>query len=426
MNLSRIVSESIKKVLSERVSSRVFHFLPIAAMANIAENDAISFSSSNRPSDKELSKGYPYYLSLSRTPSSAVGYVRMRISSGAEAWRYCIARIEFDGDKLNADFKGGPVNYFNDKLMKPNKVKHDSVVYSIPDSDSLSITPKVMQRPEPSLKRGRPSAIQTQLNAMRPEIFRQIDRNQMHEYEDRIFSEYSGIDGVGEYIVRIDILIKINNSKYSNETKREALSQIGKVLSRYGSKVNIYTNEVAFNSMNIEGAIDKQKFITAYQKERYMPVDKNEFGQKYSDDMNTDFQKGIAPNALRDIGKILYCASYVEAYYTGNFTDLLFKRYQARIGLSQYSEYLNAGVDKLRADISKYGSGAIQNLTGTAFTKVEDALYGNKRQYFDYLMNLCTNVLKEVAYLTNDKELLTHPKHIAQVMTRIYNRKQAI
>lgn len=424
MNLTKIIKES-KTVLNESVSSRVFHFLPIAAMANIAENDTIEFSSSNRPSDKILSKGYPYYLSLSRTSSDNVGYVRMRISSGADAWKYCIARIEFDGDKLNANFKGGPVNYFNDSLANVKKIKKDSIVYSIPNNkdDSLSLRKKVMPRPEPPTKRGRPFATQVTANMMRPEIIRQTDRNQMHEYEDRIFSEYSGIEGVNDYIKRIDILIKLD-SKVTAETKKEAFSYIGKVLSRYGDKVNIYTNEVAFNSMNIENTLNKKEFISSLQQNRYMPIDKNMFLRSYSSELKSDYQKEFNNETLICIGKALYCASYVEAYYNGNTVMNLYNRYLSKIGLMKYRETIDNGVNKLQSDIAEYGINAIDILPRTAFTVLENYLYGNKRKYYNYIMELYVNILNDIAYFTDNNNLPRHPKYLLRIMYNILKKAE--
>lgn len=100
-----------KKLIIERLSSKVFHFLPLKNMVKVSQMNALNLNTPTYKRDIELTKGYKYFLSLSRTPSTQVGYQKYRILTD-DTWKSYV-RIEFDGDLLNGNFKGHATNYYN-------------------------------------------------------------------------------------------------------------------------------------------------------------------------------------------------------------------------------------------------------------------------------------------------------------------------
>ena len=274
MTKSDILNELKKRIvdslLQEKLSTKVWHFLPLSSMWSIAEhNGEMHLSRSERDSDvgifndinvNDPTKGMsyngkeiaPYYLSLSRTPSDAMGYVRMRSTRTGKEWSSYLCRIEFDGDMLNRYFKGKAVNYFRNKYDRSRKMinqpdengNENFTVYSItPDQNKLQ--PKtihgVSQHRDDSefnlKKRGRPSK-----NPVGYTDYNIIRRNQMSEYEDRLFSYEENVN-LTPFMRRIDIFIGVNINRLSDDVKYE----IATIIKIFPNITHIYNNEAAFN-----------------------------------------------------------------------------------------------------------------------------------------------------------------------------------
>ena len=171
-------------------------------------------------------KEYDYYMCFSRTSSSVVGYPMMkRDHEGYILWKYCLVRLKINGDLLNANYKGMPVNYFNDKSLEkidhfikrnpktkelePDVIDSEGNMFAnhidvnMISKDSPNAPKKsVINRgnphyPNPMSKRGRKKKDTAFID------YGETDRNQMLEYEDRLFSNKEYIPNAFRYIERI-------------------------------------------------------------------------------------------------------------------------------------------------------------------------------------------------------------------------------
>lgn len=264
-------------LLTEGVSPIVYHFTTIPLMQKIASSDSFIFSDLNDSlsSKKKYKidsrmntigdKKYRYYLCLSRTPSSMMGYALMRWLGTSNDWSNALVRIELDGNTLNARFKGRAVDYFGGddeseysniagyKLAKkgemrkiiPNNNVQKFFINPTPENIKLGINPKVLTRVRAS------------------------------EFEDRIFSDTQVHKHIDRYIKRIDILATentLNNPYYINLIKyiinrfNYNMVVFNPKTKKYEYKntnesrniVFIYDNIPAFNSMNVRAAVNNK------------------------------------------------------------------------------------------------------------------------------------------------------------------------
>lgn len=341
--IEEIVRGSIKSILNEGISPLVWHFCPLNSMYHIAVTDKFQCTSSehNRSdklltslpiklqkghTEKELYKNgeertvtkdaggrfftdttktsnidprynkiYNYYMCVSRTPNSRLGYQGRRRAEGG-TWS-CFCRIELDGYKLMSDFKGMPVNYFTDfnSLADIDKdIKH--YISNNKMTKTKTGKDKVVQQIYTNRKDGKYELLSEDnknyftdnntelINGKRGTYLNKIsttkdgkkaikkefmpynntdvvdsdrtDMRQMSEYEDRIFSNKKFIDKFKKYIIRIDIFA----SKMS-EKSEEILYEIKKITEYLPGRVFLYDNEVAFNSRNINYSINKGRTV---------------------------------------------------------------------------------------------------------------------------------------------------------------------
>ena len=322
-----------KKLLTEGVSQRVFHFTTLSSLYSMSEGDppTIQLSDSTRPSDKKLCSfkvrdkngeekviTYPYYLSLSRTPFSFVGYVFMRFIKTGGEWSGALVRLELNSRLLNSDFIGRPVNFFNDgedeirqgmekdkyKLIKNIKINglkltkedsifvgksgqvyvngkplsqkyNDSVLYALrnPNVAQRDLSGKMgiakdwnNFRAIPGSKskgdrilRGKGMVKKSSMDLpvdFDQEIRAESERNLMSEYEDRIFSFKSEID-FNRYVERVDIYLPrniIDAEGSGRKTNYRLYAMFGQIYRAFGDKVFLYDSLVAFNSVNIRNS----------------------------------------------------------------------------------------------------------------------------------------------------------------------------
>lgn len=278
----------MKELINEGISSIVYHFCPLSTMLQISETNKFILSSiesgkyesdirmNSFPIDNERKKTYPYYMCFSRTPFSFVGYQYMRLQKTKGEWDNALVRLEIDGNALNARFKGAPVNFFTEKDPlggeevlgsddTPKKIRGNKNSASFAKKYELARSWKIPKIP--SAPRVSPRTFEM------PRINRNIDygevvRTRMSEYEDRLFSNSPVIDQAVKYIKRVDILLNsrtINNKFYiaainkiytnlngfaetynsSNDKKERRISS---------PQINIYTDKVSFNSLNVQNA----------------------------------------------------------------------------------------------------------------------------------------------------------------------------
>ena len=338
-----------KFLLTEGVSQRVFHFTTLSNLYAMSEGHPpkLQLSDSTRPSDKKLCSfkvsdkngkekviTYPYYLSLSRSPSSFVGYVFMRFIKTGGEWSGALVRLELNSRLLNSDFIGRPVNFFNEgekevkQEMEKDKYKlisninvnglkltrydtifvgrsgqvyvngrplsqkyNDEVLHALRNPDiaqrdlsgkmgiakdwgNFRTIPGGINKGDKILRsKGMPKKSSMILpNNFDQEIRAESERNLMSEYEDRIFSFKSEMD-FNRYVERVDIYLPRNilDAKGSSRKMSYRLyAMFGQIYRTFGNKVFLYDSLVSFNSVNIRDASSLEKCLN---KRNFKEVD---------------------------------------------------------------------------------------------------------------------------------------------------------
>ena len=227
--IKEVLNKYINNLIVESLTPIVYHFCDLSAFIGIASyNKFILTSSNTNQSDKRMAANgeyvYPYYMCFSRTKSPDVGYAYQRLLL-TKYWQSCLVRLEIDGNKLNNLYKAHPVNYFindnDDKIKKYDKGLNPNVDY------------------------------------------KQIARQQMYEYEDRLLSTKPFINNVNKYIKRVDILVKprIFTDGRCAGLKSNIEYIINGNTSIETGKIYVYTDKIAFNHGDITKALPKEKFI---------------------------------------------------------------------------------------------------------------------------------------------------------------------
>lgn len=228
--IKEMIDTYVNNLISESLTPIVYHFCDLNALYGICTyNKFILTSSNTNKSDINLSKRgeyqYPYYICFSRTKSPDVGYPSQRLLK-SNSWQVCLVRLEIDGEKLNYLYKAHPVNYY------------------VNDDD-----PK----------------IQVYSQGLNKNVdYKQIARQQMYEYEDRLLSNRPVINNANKYIKRIDILIKplaLKNGNYSR-----IISKIGQLINLEPNKIFIYVDKNAFNKSDDRKALSHQLFLNGQQQ----------------------------------------------------------------------------------------------------------------------------------------------------------------
>lgn len=242
--------------IRESISSRVFHFCPIQTLYSILDtNKFIMSKTGTRASDERMStfggKKYEYYFCVTRNQYAGTGYAQLCRLRGKGDWGQCFARLELDGDLINCNFKGGPVEAFiNPDDKNVNKEKNKNVQWAIPEPGKST---KLVKK---QFDRAKGQETYKKLGINPDDAFKKIDMRQLSEFEDRIVSNNQIIDKARNYIKRIDILLLRINKLNTLENRDDILASIGLALKLFPGKVFIYDNEVAFNAGNVRNASD--------------------------------------------------------------------------------------------------------------------------------------------------------------------------
>lgn len=254
-DIIKIVSESVKKILSEGISDITYHFTSLQSCVYILKNNAFHLTmSSNRPDAYD--KKRLFYLSTQRSRSKELGY--------AGHFDSCV-RIQLDGKKLKENFKGMPIDYWGSMGKRSYYDPQYNLTYG----------------------NGFGRARQTHHN---------------FEMEDRIFSYDPVIQEASKYILRVDVYInprtdRINNPEYSekyketqqqrvNEDKDEAIT-IYCFADRNKIPVYIYNNSNDFNFMtnNIINDEIKEMYKNDFHSRtemQYNDYDRYKMGKDFS------------------------------------------------------------------------------------------------------------------------------------------------
>ena len=211
--LNNLIKESLDKFLmKEALSSKVYHFTSIKSAFNILKTNEMFCQSSLATSADDYSDKYKFYVSFTRvkSPKEGFGYNSYK--------RKSFARIEFDGDKLNNNFNGRPVDYWNNdsltnkrKYMKDvtNQKAYRYVPYDGNDNVDAKDMDGVYKYDFKYPREDSPLYARFDGKIYKKEqiIPDDIQHHVFNEIEDRIQTNKPIIENINKYITRVDILI---------------------------------------------------------------------------------------------------------------------------------------------------------------------------------------------------------------------------
>lgn len=253
--LNNLIKESLDKFLmKEALSSKVYHFTSIKSAFNILKTNEMFCQSSLATSADDYSDKYKFYVSFTRvkSPKEGFGYNSYRSSS--------FARIEFDGDKLNNNFSGRPIDYWNSdvltckrKYMKDvtNQKAYKYVPYDGNDNvdakDMNGLNKYEFKYP----KEGSPlyASFDGKIYKKEQIIPDDIQHHVFNEIEDRIQTNKPIIENINKYITRVDILIDRNSENKDDIVYARNLS--------FSKFVFVYDNMKDF-IMQSENTVNKE------------------------------------------------------------------------------------------------------------------------------------------------------------------------
>ena len=211
--LNNLIKESLDKFLmKEALSSKVYHFTSIKSAFNILKTNEMFCQSSLATAADDYSDKYKFYVSFTRvkSPKEGFGYNSFK--------RKSFARIEFDGDKLNNNFNGRPVDYWNNdsltnkrKYMKDvtNQKAYKYVPYDGNDNVDAKDMNGVYKYDFKYPKEDSPmyASFGGKIYKKEQIIPDDIQHHVFNEIEDRIQTNKPIIENINKYITRVDILI---------------------------------------------------------------------------------------------------------------------------------------------------------------------------------------------------------------------------
>ena len=211
--LNNLIKESLDKFLmKEALSSKVYHFTSIKSAFNILKTNEMFCQSSLATAADDYSDKYKFYVSFTRvkSPKEGFGYNSYR--------RKSFARIEFDGDELNNNFSGRPVDYWNSdaltnkrKYMKDvtNQKAYKYVPYDGNDNVDAKDMNGVYKYDFKYPREDSPMYANFDGKIYKKEqiIPDDIQHHVFNEIEDRIQTNKPIIENIDKYITRVDILI---------------------------------------------------------------------------------------------------------------------------------------------------------------------------------------------------------------------------
>ena len=211
--LNNLIKESLDKFLmKEALSSKVYHFTSIKSAFNILKTNEMFCQSSLATSADDYSDKYKFYVSFTRvkSPKEGFGYNSYKSSS--------FARIEFDGDKLNNNFSGRPVDYWNcDSLTNKRKymkdVTNQKAYKYVPYDGNDNVDAKDMNGvykydfKYPKEDSPMYASFGGKIYKKEQIIPDDIQHHVFNEIEDRIQTNKPIIEDINKYITRVDILI---------------------------------------------------------------------------------------------------------------------------------------------------------------------------------------------------------------------------
>lgn len=259
-------------LLRESLSSLVYHFTSIGSVFNILEtNEMFCQSAKVGGGADDYSEKYDFYISLTRTKSSQEGF-------GYNSSKGSCARIEFDGDKLNHNFHGEPINYWGGGEGLLNKFSYMRQAQNNKHFEYQEITDP-NEIAEHNFEKLPPLSYIKYANEDSPQFVKDkgkyyekiqtispdVQHHQDNEIEDRLFTNKPYITNIRDYIRRIDIFID-----ETRDLGGDILSLLTQLSLRYSNIVFIYNNLKDFDAQN-ENVVNKKYQEMYSEYGRLMP-----------------------------------------------------------------------------------------------------------------------------------------------------------
>ena len=225
MNLHRLVESTINSyLLNEMISSKCYHFTTLNGLLRILKTNTFLLKT-DVVSDTEHWEDKPkqrFFMSTTRVRDGRFGYNYFIDQNEM------LVRITLNGDLLNANYRGKPVNW----RMHSNKIR--GYIPNLRSAESIKLSS--MYHPD-----GRRAQIQ-------PFV----------ENEDRVYSNKPSIPNADRYIERIDILTYLSSNFADIDT--QAMDILQDIPSRFRNITHIYTTMKDFNrqSNNMDN-VDRSK-----------------------------------------------------------------------------------------------------------------------------------------------------------------------
>lgn len=228
-SIKKIISEEIERfVLNEMLSSKCYHFTTLDGLLRILKTNTFLLKT-DVVSDTEHWEDKPRYRFFMSTT---------RVRDGRFGYNYFIyenemlVRITLNGDLLNANYKGKPINW----QMHSEKVRGHK-----PDLRSAEST-------------------KAEAMSMSSSIYHDFEFKiqPFVENEDRVYSNKPSIPNADRYIERIDILTYLSSNFADIDT--QAMDILQDIPSRFRNITHIYTTMKDFNrqSNNMDN-VDRSK-----------------------------------------------------------------------------------------------------------------------------------------------------------------------
>lgn len=239
-DIKQMVSECVKKILSEGISNITYHFTSLESCIDILKLNSFNLTMSSNKSDVYDNKKL-FYLSTQRSRNKELGYAGHLGS--------CV-RIQLDGKKIMEKYSGKPIDYWGASMGKQS--------YYNPEYDS-------------SYGKGFGRARQTHYN---------------FEMEDRILSYEPNIPNASKYITRIDVYIDPREDRLSQTKVQKYIDEINQTISiekekailiymlslRHKLPVYVYNNLKQFNNMTDNTINDE--IVQLYKEDFYSSNEK--------------------------------------------------------------------------------------------------------------------------------------------------------
>lgn len=279
--LNNLIKESLDKFLmKEALSSKVYHFTSIKSVFNILKTNEMFCQSSLATSADDYSDKYKFYISFTRvkSPKEGFGYNSYKSSS--------FARIEFDGDKLNNNFNGRPVDYWNSDALSGKRkymkdVTNQKAYKYVPYDGNDNVDAKDMnglnkyEFKYPIEDSPLYASFDGKIYKKEQIIPNEIQHHVFNEIEDRIQTNKPIIENINKYITRVDILIDRNSGSKDEIVYARNLS-FSKFVFVYDNMKDFImqsentVNKEIQNDESIENKIDLYKNVLRLSQNDYI------------------------------------------------------------------------------------------------------------------------------------------------------------